>query len=65
LVYQSSPDIEAFIANDIANAIGLEILVDPFSLALNAEVRVRVSALVDIGFRYALAFCASSDRGDQ
>jgi HK97 family phage major capsid protein len=45
--------------------LGVEVFVDPFSLATAAEVRVRVSLLADIGFRYALAFCASADSGAQ
>jgi hypothetical protein len=45
--------------------LGVEIFVDPFSLATAAEVRVRVSLLCDIGFRHALAFCTSSDSGAQ
>jgi hypothetical protein len=45
--------------------VGLEILVDPYSLATTAELRVRASLLADIQFRYPLAFCASSDSGAQ
>ena len=49
----------------IANWVGIEILVDPYSLATTAEIRVRASLLADIQFRYPLAFCASSDSGAQ
>jgi hypothetical protein len=49
----------------ICSWIGLDILVDPFSLATKAEIRVRVNLLADIQFRYPLAFCASSDSGAQ
>jgi hypothetical protein len=49
----------------IATWLGVEIFVDPYSLATQAEVRVRVNLLADIGFRYALAFCVSSDSGAQ
>jgi HK97 family phage major capsid protein len=49
----------------IASWIGLEILVDPYSLATTGELRVRVTLLADIGFRYPLAFCASADSGAQ
>ena len=49
----------------IASWVGVEILVDPFSLATQAEIRVRSSLLADIQFRYPLAFCASSDSGAQ
>jgi hypothetical protein len=47
----------------ICTWVGLEILVDPYSLATTAEIRVRASLLADIQFRYPLAFCASSDSG--
>ena len=49
----------------IASWVGVELLTDPFSLATTAEVRVRACVLADIGFRYALAFCESSDSGAQ
>jgi len=49
----------------ICTWVGLEILVDPFSLAIAAEIRVRATLLADIQFRYPLAFCASSDSGAQ
>jgi len=49
----------------ICSWIGVEILVDPYSLATTAEIRVRASLLADIQFRYPLAFCASSDSGAQ
>jgi hypothetical protein len=49
----------------IASWIGVEISSDPFSLATQAEVRIRASLLADIQFRYALAFCASSNSGAQ
>jgi HK97 family phage major capsid protein len=49
----------------IASWIGLEILVDPYSLATTAELRIRASLLADIQFRYPLAFCASADSGAQ
>ena len=49
----------------ICSWLGVEVFVDPFSLATAAEIRVRVSLLADIAFRYALAFCASSDSGAQ
>jgi hypothetical protein len=49
----------------LASWLGVEILVDQYSLATTAEIRIRVSLFADIGFRYALAFCASSDSGSQ
>ena len=49
----------------ICSWIGIDVLADPYSLATTAELRVRVSLLADIQFRYPLAFCASSDSGAQ
>jgi hypothetical protein len=49
----------------ICSWLGLDIHVDPFSLAVTGEIRVQVSLLADIQFRYPLAFCASSDSGAQ
>ncbi len=49
----------------ICSWVGLEILVDPYSLATTSEIRVRASLLADIQFRYPLAFCASVDSGAQ
>jgi hypothetical protein len=49
----------------ICSWVGVDILVDPFSLATQAEVRVRASLLADINFKYALSFCGSSDSGAQ
>jgi hypothetical protein len=49
----------------ICSWVGVEILVDPFTLATAASIRVRSSLLADIAFRYPLAFCASGDAGDQ
>jgi hypothetical protein len=49
----------------ICSWVGVEILVDPYSLATTAEIRVRASLLADVAFRYALGFCCSSDSGAQ
>ena len=49
----------------ICSWIGIEIQADPFSLARSAEIRIRATMLCDIGFRYPLAFCCSSDSGAQ
>jgi hypothetical protein len=49
----------------ICSWVGVEILVDPFSLAIQGEIRIRVTLLADIQLRYPLAFCASSDSGAQ
>jgi hypothetical protein len=49
----------------ICTWLGLDIMVDPFSLAVTGEIRVQVSLLADIQFRYPIAFCASTDSGAQ
>jgi hypothetical protein len=49
----------------ICSWVGLDVFVNPFSLATTAEIRVQASLLADIAFRYPLAFCASSDSGAQ
>ena len=49
----------------ICSWLGLDIHVDPFSLATTGELRVQVALLADIQFRYPLAFCASADSGAQ
>ena len=49
----------------ICTWLGLDVHVDPFSLATTGEIRVQVSLLADIQFRYPLAFCCSSDSGAQ
>jgi hypothetical protein len=49
----------------ILSWLGLDIHVDPFSLAVTGEIRVQVSLLADIQFRYPLAFCESADSGAQ
>jgi len=43
--------------------IPLEIVVDPYSLSLNHQVRVVVNALGDVAVRHAAAFAASTDTG--
>jgi hypothetical protein len=49
----------------ICTWLGLDVMVDPFSLAVTGEIRVQVSLLADIQFRYPLAFCVSTDSGAQ
>jgi hypothetical protein len=49
----------------ICSWFGLDVMVDPFSLATQGELRVRVSLLADIQFRYPLAFSVSTDSGAQ
>jgi HK97 family phage major capsid protein/HK97 family phage prohead protease len=47
----------------LAMWIPLEVVVDPYSLALNHQVRVVVNALGDVGVRHAASFAASTDTG--
>jgi hypothetical protein len=49
----------------IATWLALDVFVDPYSLAIQSEIRVRASLLADIQFKHALGFCASSDSGAQ
>jgi hypothetical protein len=49
----------------IGSWLGLEILVNNHTRAINAETVIMVTMLVDVGFRYASAFCASTDSGAQ
>jgi hypothetical protein len=49
----------------IANWLGVEIVVNNHTRAINAETVIQTTLWADIGFRYALAFCASSDSGAQ
>lgn len=47
----------------LAMWIPLEVIVDPYSLSLNHQVRVVVNALGDVGVRNAASFVASTDTG--
>jgi hypothetical protein len=49
----------------IASWIGIELLVNNHSRAQQAETAILATLLVDVGFRYASAFCASTDSGAQ
>ena len=49
----------------IGSWLGVEILVNTHSRAINAETTILASMLVDVGFRYASAFTASTDSGAQ
>jgi hypothetical protein len=44
----------------IGSWLGGSILVNTHSRAINAETVIQATLLVDVGFRYASAFCASS-----
>jgi HK97 family phage major capsid protein len=43
----------------------LELVVDPFTRAINHEIRVVAHALVDVGLRHAKSMTVSSDAGNQ
>ena len=47
----------------LAMWIPLEVVVDPYSLALNHQVRVVVNAMGDVGVRHEASFVASTDTG--
>jgi hypothetical protein len=49
----------------IANWLGVELTINTHSRAINAETVILATLLVDVGFRYALGFTASSDSGAQ
>jgi hypothetical protein len=49
----------------IGSWLGLEVLVNNHTRAINAETVIMVTMLVDVGFRYASAFVASTDSGAQ
>jgi hypothetical protein len=49
----------------IANWLGIELNVNAHSRAINAETVILATLLVDVEFRYPLAFTASTDAGSQ
>jgi HK97 family phage major capsid protein len=49
----------------VATWLGVGIVVNNHTRAINAETVITTTLLVDVGFRYPLAFCASSDSGAQ
>jgi len=49
----------------IANWLGVELLVNTHTRAINSETVILATMLCDVGFRYALGFCASLDSGAQ
>jgi HK97 family phage major capsid protein len=44
---------------------GLDVTVDPFTLAANGQIRIVMQNLVDIAIRHAESFCVSTDAGNQ
>jgi hypothetical protein len=49
----------------IGTWLGVELLVNGHTRAIQAETVITATLLIDIGFRYALGFCASTDSGAQ
>ena len=49
----------------IGSWIGVDLLANAHSRAHQAETVIQASMLIDVGFRYASAFCASADSGAQ
>ena len=49
----------------IGSWLGVEILVNTQSRAINAETVILATLLVGVGFGYPLAFCASLESGAQ
>jgi HK97 family phage major capsid protein len=44
---------------------GMEIIVDPYSLAQEATIRVTVNTFIDVAVRHPASFCVSEDAGNQ
>lgn len=49
----------------VADWAGIDIVVDPYSLSLNGQVRCVVTILTDVGVRHPVSFCVSTDSGAQ
>ena len=49
----------------IADWDGMDIVVDPYSLSLNGQVRIVVQMLTDFGLRHPESFSVSVDAGNQ
>jgi HK97 family phage major capsid protein len=44
---------------------GMDVVVDPYTLAGSGQIKVTLQLLTDIGLRHPAAFCISSDSGNQ
>lgn len=44
---------------------GMDVVVDPYSLSLNGQIRIVMQNLVDVAIRHAESFCVSTDAGNQ
>ena len=49
----------------IADWVGMDVTVDPYTLADKFQIKVTINMLVDIGLRHLGAFCVSSDSAAQ
>jgi len=49
----------------IADWVGMDVVVDPYSLADQYQIKITVNMLADIGVRHAGSFCVSTDSGAQ
>lgn len=44
---------------------GVDLVVDPYTQATDATVRVTINSFIDVAIRHAASFCASEDAGNQ
>lgn len=49
----------------IADWTGMDVTIDPYTLADKNQIKLTVNGLFDVGVRHAGSFCASSDSGAQ
>ena len=49
----------------IADWIGMDVVVDPYTLADKHQIKVTINMLADVGVRHVGSFCASSDSAAQ
>lgn len=68
-VSQQVPSNKVIFAN-WANLImadwdGMDVVVDPYSLAGTGQVKITVQTLTDVAVRHPVSFCVSTDSGAQ
>jgi hypothetical protein len=49
----------------IADWIGMDVVVDPYTLADQHQIKVTINMLADVGVRHVGSFCASTDSAAQ
>jgi HK97 family phage major capsid protein len=49
----------------VADWDGLDVVVDPYTLAANGQVRIVITLMSDVGVRHAASFSVSTDAGQQ